>query len=99
MIAWIPFVAPLVAVTVAAADGAGLETYGPLGLALGALAVFMRELIKWIIRQKEESDRRLEAMTNQIMNEVLPVLQSTTTLLEKRESIDAKIIHLLEQLG
>lgn len=96
---WFPFVTPVVAVMSAAATGQGLEVYGPLGVGLGALALFMRELIKWIIRQKEESDRRLEELTNQVMNEVMPVLRSTATLLERREPIDAKLISLLEQLG
>ena len=96
---WSPFVAPVVAVVSAATTGQGLEVYGPLGVGMVGLAVFMRELIKWIIRQKEESDRRLEQLTNQVMNEVMPVLRSTATLLEKREQVDTKLISLLEQLG
>jgi hypothetical protein len=99
VITWVPFLTPLVAVVMAATDGQGLEVYGPLGIALAGLAWFMRELIKGIIERADRNEARIEKLTDQYMNQALPVMNNAIEVIKRREEVDRRILEALDRLG
>lgn len=98
ILSWFPFSTPVVAVVLAAAEGQPLAVYGPLGVALTALAWFVRELINRVIADKDRAVASLEKLTDQMMNQTMPVLQKTADVLEKRQEVDVQILELLKDV-
>jgi hypothetical protein len=87
-----------VAVLLAVTDGQPLAVYGPLGIALTALAWFVRELINRVIADKDQANEKLQKLTDQMMEQVMPVLHDVVRGLESRQRLDEQILEVLKDV-
>lgn len=75
-----------------------LLTYGPLGIMSLMLALFARETVGRLVKDRDAANEQRDQMVNDVINRIMPVLQRTVDVLEKRQQLDVEMVEVLKDV-
>lgn len=75
-----------------------LLTYGPLGIMSLMLALFARETVARLVKDRDRANEQRDQMVNDVINRMMPVIQRTVEMLEKRQQIDVEVLETLKDV-
>lgn len=75
-----------------------LLTYGPLGIMSLMLALFARETVSRLVKDRDRANELRDQMIDDIINRMMPVLQRSVEVLEKRQQLDIELVDTLRDV-
>lgn len=70
--------------------------YGPLGVAVVALAVFSHSMIRMLIRDRDKAIDERNQLLEDMTTKVIPAIIQNTAVLERRQSLDHELLEVIK---
>lgn len=75
-----------------------LVGYGPLGIFVALLLVFAQQTIQRLIKDRDQERDKREALVNDILTKVIPLIERNTQVLNARTTLDNETLDVLKDV-
>lgn len=75
-----------------------LYSYGPLGVMTAILLWFAKGTTDRLIKDRDRANEQRDAVVDDMLTRVMPTLQRTVDVLERRQQLDQDILRALEDV-